>query len=119
MRVRVSLNGAAGLLLFLASVAAGQGSFRLNYTVDRGNPSQAVVTGAVYNDARSEALDVVVTAEALDAESRVLATGVSYVGLVPERGVTRFTAKVPVSGPVRTFRVRVTSFRYGFASQSP
>jgi hypothetical protein len=115
----VSLSGAGAALILVASVVAGQGSFRLNYTVDRANPAQAVVTGTVYNEGRAEALDVVVTAEALGPEGRVLATGVTYVGLVPERGVTRFTSKVPVSGPVRDFRVRVTSFRYGFGSQGP
>jgi hypothetical protein len=118
VRLRVSLSAAAAIVL-AASVVAGQGSFRLNYAVDRSSPSQAAVSGTVYNEGRSDALDVVVTAEAVDAEGRVLATGVTYVGLVPERGAARFTSKVPVSGPVRTFRVRVTSFRYGFASQSP
>lgn len=119
MHFRLSLTGAAALLLS-ASIATAQVDFRVSYTVDRTDPAQTRLIGTVYNGGRADALDVIVTAEALDASGRVLATGVTYVGQVPERAVSRFTAKLPpAASSAASFRARVSSFRSGFSAQSP
>ncbi len=113
----------AVLLFIIASavgVAYGQAPapFHLNHTVDRSNQAQATVKGRVFNDARSDAIDVYVTAEALDSAGKVVASGVSYVGAIASGSSAGFVIKVPGGHPVATFRVLVTSFRFGFASQS-
>jgi hypothetical protein len=86
--------------------------------VDRSNPAQVTVTGRVFSDARADAIDVYVTAEALDSAGKVVASGVSYVGGIASGSSAAFVIKVPGGRPAATFRVLVTSFRFGFASQS-
>ena len=70
------------------------------------------------HDARSDAVDVYVTAEALDAAGKVIASGVSYVGAVSAGSSSAFIIKVPKAGAAANFRVLVTSFRFGFSQQS-
>ena len=112
------------VLLFIVASAVGVASgqapapFHLNHTVDRSNQTQASVTGRVFNDARSDAIDVYVTAEALDSAGKVVASGVSYVGAIPSGSSAAFVIKVPGGRPIATFRVLVTSFRFGFTNQS-
>ena len=99
--------------------AAGQASpFRITHTIDKGTQAQVTVSGRVFNDARSDAVDVYVTAEALDAGGKILASGVSYVGTVAAGNSTAFLIKVPSARAAATFRVVVTSFKFGFAIQS-
>jgi hypothetical protein len=76
------------------------------------------VTGRVFNDARSDAIDVYVAAEALDASGKVMASGVSYVGSVPAGSSTAFVLKVPAARAAASFRVIVSSSKFGFAQQS-
>jgi hypothetical protein len=113
----------AVLLIIVASaVGAAYGQapapFRLTHTVDRSNQAQVIVTGRVFSDARADAIDVYVTAEALDSAGKVVASGVSYVGTIASGSSAAFVIKVPGGRPVATFRVLVTSFRFGFANQS-
>ena len=114
------LSGAVFLaLLFAALPVAGQAApFRITHSIDKGAQAQVTVTGRVYNDGRADAIDVYVTAEALDGGGKIVASGVSYVGTVPQGGSTVFLIKVPAARAASNFRVVVTSFRFGFANQS-
>jgi hypothetical protein len=113
----------SAVLLVAAAFAAGLASaqtnpFRITHTIDRGSPTQVTVTGRVFNDARSDAIEVYVTAEALDASGKVIASGVSYVGAVSSGSSAAFLVKVPAARAAANFRVLVTSFRFGFSVQS-
>jgi hypothetical protein len=114
------LSGAVFLAVLFATLpATGQASpFRITHSVDKGTQAQVTVTGRVYNEGRADAIDVYVTAEALDGAGKVVASGVSYVGIVQQNGSTVFIIKVPAARAASTFRVIVTSFRFGFANQS-
>src|SRR5205823_14019338 len=69
--------------LFVALPASGQTSpFRITHSVDKGAQAQVTVTGRVFNEARADAIDVYVTAEALDSGGKILASGVAYIGSV-------------------------------------
>ncbi len=110
---------AAAVVLVTATGAWGQPGFRLTWTVGPTEAGQTRVAGVLYNISHTDVVDVYVTAEALDAAGRVVASGISYVaGLVPERGSAPFVAKVPVVAGTTAYRVRVSAFRQGFGSQS-
>src|SRR2546422_1986993 len=49
--------------------------FRSTYQVERTDSNRVYLVGRVYNDASVDAVDVYVTAEALDASGKVLARG--------------------------------------------
>jgi hypothetical protein len=108
------------LLAVLSSVPAfGQAApFRITHSVDKGTQAQVTITGRVFNDARTDALDVYVTADALDGSGKILASGVSYVGTVASGNSSAFVIKVPSARNAASFRVVVTSFKFGFAIQS-
>ena len=105
-------------LFATSAVAQGPGSFRITHVVEKSTQTQVTITGRVYNEARSDAIDVYVTAEALDAGGKVMASGVSYVGSVAAGSSTAFVVKVPSARTPASFRVLVTSHRFGFANQS-
>jgi hypothetical protein len=101
------------------ALAAGQESFQLRYGVDRTSPAQVRVNGTVTNDARLDVLDVYVTAEALDAGGRVLGRGIAFVSAsIPQRGTAPFTISIPAAQAATSFRVRVSSFRFGMGLQT-
>jgi hypothetical protein len=100
------------------TLAQGPASFRITHSVDKGSQAQVNVSGRVFNDARADAIDVYVTAEALDAAGKIVASGVSYIGAVSAGSSTAFIIKVPSARAAASFRVLVTSFRFGFANQS-
>jgi hypothetical protein len=106
--------------LIVALPAAGQtpSPFRITHSADKGTQAQVTVTGRVFNEARADAIDVYVTAEALDGGGKIMASGVTYVGTVPAGGSNVFIIKVPSARTAANFRVLVTSFRFGYANQS-
>ncbi len=107
------------LLLLAPGTTPGQQNFRVTYSVDRSQADQIRVTGWVYNDMAVDALDVYVTAEAVDAAGKVVARGIAFVTwTVGTRGNARFMASVPAAPGVTSFRVYVSSFRRGFGPQS-
>jgi hypothetical protein len=113
----------SALVLLVAAVAtvpatAQPAPFRITHTVDKGTQAQVTVSGRVFNDARADAIDVYVTAEALDSAGKIIASGVSYVGTVPSGNSAAFVIKVPSARSAANVRVLVTSFRFGFATQS-
>ena len=115
------LSVALALAIALATlpVAAQQPTpFRLTHTVDKGAQAQVTVTGRVFNEARADAIDLYVTAEALDASGKIIASGVSYVGTVSAGSSSAFIIKGPAARAAANFRVLVTGFRFGFANQS-
>lgn len=106
------------LALIAATALAQSNPFRLTHTIDKGTQPQVAVSGRVFNDARSDAVDVYVTAEALDGTGKVIASGVAYVGSISAGTSTAFHVKVPAARNAASFRVLVTSYRFGFAIQS-
>lgn len=115
------LSGVLSLVVALVAMpAAGQqpAPFRITHTIDKGTQAQVTVTGRVFNEARADAIDVYVTAEALDSAGKIVASGVSYVGTVPAGSSGAFAIKVPAARNAASFRVLVTGFRFGFAVQS-
>ena len=114
------LSAAVFLASILAAVpvAAQSSPFRISHAVDKGSQTQVTITGRVFNEARADAIDVYVTAEALDGAGKIIASGVSYIGTVSAGGSTVFIIKVPAARAASGFRVLVTSFRFGYAQQS-
>lgn len=115
------LSAVLATLAFWAATTnaqSGANPFRITHTVDKGGGSQVAVSGRVFNEARSDAVDVYITAEALDSAGKVVASGVSYVGSIPAGASMTFSLKVPSVRAASTYRVLVSSFRFGFAIQS-
>ena len=108
----------AAALCVTSALAQAPSPFRITHTFDKGTQPAVNVSGRVFNDARSDAIDVYVTAEALDAGGKVIASGVSYVGAVMAGSSMAFVVKVPSARAAASFRVLVTSYRFGFANQS-
>jgi hypothetical protein len=100
--------------------AGAQEAFRVVFDVDRSNPEQVQVAGTVHNDSVQDMFDVSVTAEALDARSKVVARGITYVtARIPGRGSVSFLAKVPSMPNAVRYRASVSSYRSGMGSQAP
>src|SRR5439155_24475967 len=116
-RIRVPYNGATVSTppprhhrpLFVAAVALlaltatpvpaqAQAKFKVTYQVERTDSNRVYLAGRVYNDASVDAVDVYVTAEALDASGKELARGVAFVARsIPARSDADFSARVPTS----------------------
>src|SRR5262245_12178958 len=113
--------GAALLTLALSLIAAtalAQEGFRITYDVDSSRPGRARLTGRVANERAQEVFEVSVTAEALDARGKVVARGISYVDARIGRGESReFSVSVPTVAGTTGYRVVVSTFRTGFATQ--
>jgi hypothetical protein len=109
---------ALAIALVTPPATAQTSPFRLTHSVDKTAQAQVTVTGRVFNEARADAIDVYVTAEALDATGKIMASGVSFVGTVPAGNSAAFIIKVPAARTAANFRVLVTGFRFGFAIQS-
>jgi hypothetical protein len=119
---RRRLGSFAGILALLlaAGSASAQGGLRVTQEPERVDGNQYVVAGRVVNETRRDALDVYVTVEALDGAKKVVASGISYVSSsIPPRGEAPFVAKVPRMPGATTFRVAVTSYRFGLGAESP
>jgi len=99
--------------------APAQGAFRVTHKVERTGPSHIELSGTVFNDAPTDAIDVYVTAQALDQAGRRVAQGISWVGAVSQNSTAGFTAKIPVVRGATSYKVAVTSFRYVTVQQSP
>jgi len=52
--------------------------FKVTFQVERTEPARVELVGRVYNTAAVDAVDVYVTAEALDASGKVLARGIAF-----------------------------------------
>ena len=115
------------LLLFVVIVlpvlahAQSAQNFRVTWNVEKSTPATTEITGSVTNEARLEAFDVYVTAEALNDKGKVLSRGLTHVSpLLRPNATEPFVAKVPVVPGTASYRVVVSSFRFGLGSmQSP
>jgi hypothetical protein len=111
----------ATLIAIAAGVTAGaQETLRVSYEIDRTTrPGQARLNGVVVNEGTAEAVDVSVSAEALNSTGRVVGRGVTYVDPRIARGDSRtFLVIVPNAAAAERFRVTATSVR-GFTPQGP
>jgi hypothetical protein len=116
---RYALRVLAAMLTTLAPAAArADDPFQVRYNVDRSGSGPVRVQGAVFNEARLDVLDVYVTAEALDAGGKVVGRGIAFVGSIPQRASAPFVLNIPAAQNAATFRVRVSSFRYGAGMQT-
>ena len=115
------LQLAALLLVPIPARAQGVKNFRVTWNVEKTNPTTTEISGTVTNEARLEAFDVYVTAEALNDKGKVLSRGLTHVGQLLRPNATEpFVAKVPVVPGIASYRVVVSSFRFGLgAGQSP
>ena len=108
------------LITAVAVTVSAQDTLRVTYDVDlTTRPGQARLNGRVVNEGSAEAVDVNVSAEALNSAGRVVGRGFSYVDSRIARGDSRpFLIVVPNAGAAERFRVSATSVR-GFAPQGP
>jgi len=115
---------AAVALLALAAAplpAWAQASFKVTYRVERTDAQRVELAGRVHNAGGIDAVDVYVTAEALDASGKVLARGITFVAAsIPAGNDAEFGARVPNVSGTTGFRVVVSGFRFGLRrSESP
>lgn len=95
--------------------------FHVDYTVEqRGGTGPARLSGRVLNEGPVDYFDVYVTAEALDANGKVLGRGIVFVGAsIPPHGIAPFAISIPAAQNAASFRVRVSSYRQGMGQQQP
>jgi hypothetical protein len=107
-------------LALTGAPASAQAPFRISSTVRSRTPPAFLLDGRVVNESGRDAIDIWVTAEALSASGKVLATGITFVRSRIGNGDTAaFMAKVPYVEGAENFRVTVSSYRLGGDVQSP
>ena len=85
----------------------------VTFTTERVGGTRVLVFGEVRNTNTSPAQHVVVMAEGLDQDGRVVSRGRGYVlGIVPSRGTTPFEIRISSSGSERRYRVQIESFEF-------
>ena len=119
VRIPVGIILAMCLVLLGVGLATAQ-PFRITFQRERDEPSSIVLMGEVFNDGLRDVVDVWVTADALNAEGKVVGRGVAFVAsFLRGRGTTTFTVKLPWAEQAHSFRLVVSSFRYASGAQSP
>jgi hypothetical protein len=120
MKRLAALAMTTALMLLSAGPGAAQEPFHITFQRGRDEPSSLVLVGNVTNRGSRDVVDVWVTAEALNAEGRVVGQGIAFVGSELRAGrSTPFTVKLPPAEQAKSFRVAVSSFRYLIGAQSP
>lgn len=105
---------ALGAPLLSAGRAFAQGQFRVDWKVEKTGATHVELAGVVVNESSQDALDVHVTAAAVDASGKILARGIAFVATqIPSRRSSEFSARVPVVRGTTGFRVSVSAFRFG------
>jgi hypothetical protein len=96
-------------------------SFRLTWNVEKTTPTSTEIAGRITNESRLEAFDVYLTVEALDDKGKVVARGLTHVSpLIRPFASEGFVAKVPAVPGIASYRVLVSSFRFGLGNmQNP
>jgi hypothetical protein len=107
------------LVLLDVGLATAQ-PLRITFQRERDEPSSIVLMGEVFNDGLRDIVDVWVTADARNAEGKIVGRGVAFVAsFLRGRGTTTFAVKLPRAEQAHSFRLGVSSFRYASAEQSP
>ena len=107
-------------VVLIGAPVAAQAPFRITTTVKSRTAPAFLLDGRIVNESGRDVVDVWVTAEALSASGKVLATGITFVRSRIGKGDTAaFLAKVPFVEGAENFRVSVTSYRLGGDFQSP
>lgn len=120
-----SVRTPAGIILAMCLVLLGVGlaiaqPFRITFRREPAAPSSIVLMGEVSSDGPRDVVDVWVTADALNAEGKVVGRGIAFVtSFLPGRGTATFAVKLPRVEEARSFRLSVSSFRYASGAQSP
>jgi hypothetical protein len=116
----IVLSACLMVALALTGAPSAQAPFRISSTVRSRTPPAFLLDGRVVNESGRDAIDIWVTAEALSASGKVLATGITFVRSRIGNGDTAaFMAKVPYVEGTENFRVTVSSYRLGGGVQSP
>ena len=122
-RLTVVQVGVIVSVLLLAELTCAQTvrSFRVTWSVEKTTAASTEIAGRIANESRLEAFDVYITAEALDDKGKVVARGLTHVSpLIRPFSSEAFVAKVPVVPGIASYRVLVSSFRFGLAdTQNP
>ena len=115
-RVRVSAHRLSSVLLAAVVMLATSGafaqatSFKVTHEISKTNPNNVEVTGTVQNETRAEAVDVTVSVQAIGADGKALARGISYVtGRLPAGASATFLAKVPLVAGVASYRATISA----------
>lgn len=119
MRTALGIGVALCLVLLDVGLVAAQ-PFHITVRREPDEPSSLVLAGELANNGGRDVVDVWVTAEALNAEGKVVARGLVFAtAMLRARSSTPFTVKLPRAPDARAFRAAVSSFRYLHATESP
>lgn len=119
MRAALGISVALCIVLLGVGLAAAQ-PFRITFRREPDEPSALVLAGDLANDGGRDVVDVWVTAEAMNAEGKVVARGLAFVtAMLRGRSSTPFTVKLMRVPEAQAFRVAVSSFRYLYAIEAP
>ena len=104
----------------LPAAAPAQNVLRTTHAVGRTAPTHVEVTGTVSNEARSEAVDVSVTVEALGTNGKPVARGVTHVApRLPAGASVNYTAKVPAVSGIASYRATASGKFLQTPGESP
>jgi len=117
----VLVLAALAVPLLRADHTLAQANFRVTWSVEKTGPTHVELAGVVVNESSQDALDVYVTAAAVDASGKILARGIAFVApQIPTQRSAEFSARVPNVRGTTAFRVSVSNFRFGLGrGESP
>jgi len=85
----------------------------LTFQTEREGASRVLILGEVRNSSSQPCGRVVVKAEGLDENGRVVSRGRAFVfGVVPSRGSSPFEVRMSSPGTEKRFRVEIESFQF-------
>ena len=104
----------------LAGIASGQtftpqspSGLGVTFTTEKAGGSRLIVFGEVRNQNSASAQHVVLVAEGLDQDGRVVSRARGYVlGVVPSRGSVPFEIRMLAGGSEKRYRVQIESFEF-------
>ena len=86
----------------------------LTFQTQREGGSRVLIQGEIRNVATQTAERVMVKAEGLDENGRVVSRGRAYVpGAIAPRGTATFEIRLSSSGAERRYRVEIETFEFG------
>jgi len=92
----------------------------LTFQTERQGGSRVLILGEVRNGSTQPCERVVVKAEGLDENGRVVSRGRAYVpGTIPARATASFEVRLSSSGSERRYRVEIETFEFVTRSESP